>query len=112
MMPFLLPALIGVASGALLGICIGWIARGRDWQVVEKVIEKVLVKPPEDLARQRDNANEILTQLQQLTSGVSARIDEHSRTVGDINNELTGADSDASKVVVAIQRLVDSNNVM
>jgi diguanylate cyclase len=116
-MSILLPLLIGAVAGGLLGLCIGWLARGRDEVVVEKVVtqtvEKIVERTADDMAQKRDQANEILTQLQSLTSGVSAKIDAHSRTVGVINDELTHAGGgEAGAVVNAIKRLVDSNNAM
>lgn len=116
-MTLLLPLLIGAIAGGLLGICAGWLARGREEVVVEKVVtqtvEKIVQRTADDAAQRRDQASEILSQLQHLTSGVSARIHAHSRTVDDINDELTSAAPEgASVVVAAIKRLVDSNTMM
>lgn len=113
----LLPLLIGAIAGGLLGLCAGWLARGREEVVVEKVVtqtvEKIVQRTADDAAQRRDQASEILSQLQHLTTGVSARIDAHTRTVGDINEELTGAlPGEAGIVVEAIQRLVESNTAM
>lgn len=117
-MTLLIPLLIGAVLGGLLGMCAGWLARGRG-EPVEKivtrevVVEKIVERASDDVLHKRDQATEILSQLQLLTSGVTARIDEHSKTVGDINNELTAAgQGEASTVVSAIRRLVDSNRTM
>src|SRR6187401_3371143 len=95
LMMVLLPLLIGAIAGGLLGLCAGWLARGREEVVVEKVVtqtvEKIVQRTADDAAQRRDQASEILSQLQHLTTGVSAKIDAHTRTVGDINEELTGA---------------------
>jgi diguanylate cyclase len=114
-MTMLLPLLIGIAAGGLLGLCIGWLVRGRDSVVVEKVVtvDKIVERTLDDVVQNSDRANEILAQLQQLTTGVSAQIDEHSRTVGDINEELTSASqAEGSAVMAAVQRLIESNNAM
>jgi diguanylate cyclase len=115
-MTVLLPLLIGAIAGGLLGLCAGWLARGREEVIVEKVVtqtaEKIVPPTADDAAGRRDQASEILAQLQRLTSGVSARIDAHARTVGDISDDLTGAPAEADVVVAAIQRLVESNTTM
>lgn len=115
-MMLLLPLLIGAIAGGLLGLCAGWLARGRDEVVVENVVTQTVEKFVErtsDAAQSRDQASEIASQLHRLTSGVSARIYAHSRTVHDINDELASASPEgASVVVAAIKRLVDSNTIM
>jgi diguanylate cyclase len=116
-MTVLLPLLIGAAIGGLLGMLAGWLARGREEVIVEKVVtqtvEKVVEAPAEAPDPLREQASEILAQLQELTFGVSEKIDAHARTVGDINEELTLAGADeGSAVLTAIRRLIDSNNEM
>lgn len=114
-MSFLLPLLIGAIAGGLLGLCAGWLARGREEIVVEKVVTQPVGKLSQgmdDSALRRDQINEIVAQLQRLTTGVSARIDAHSRTVDNINDELSSAAEHADVVVAAIARLVESNTAM
>lgn len=112
---FLLPLFVGALAGGLLGLCAGWLARGREEVVVEKVVTQAvgrLSQGIDDATLRREQATEFLAQLQQLTSGVSAKIDAHSRTVGDINEELTGTPAQTDAVVAAIARLVESNTAM
>jgi len=120
-MTFLLPLLLGAIFGGLIGLCAGWLARGREEVVVEKTItvEKIVPSSPDvadrkqdDVEQKRHQANEVLAQLQLLTMGVSEKIDAHNRTVGGINDELTSGGGNAAEVVDAIRRLVDSNNAM
>jgi len=116
-MDILLPLLIGAVVGGIIGLCAGWLARGREQVVTEKVVTQTVEKPVEptsqDAAQQRDQAQEILAELQHWTSGVSAKIDAHSREVGNISQELTQASQgEAPAVVVAIRRLVESNSAM
>jgi diguanylate cyclase len=112
MTTFLLLVCAGAVVGGLVGLCAGWLARGRDELIVEKVVEVSRPQEPDDAARKREQAKEILAQLQRLTLGVSAKIDAHTRTVGDINQELTTADGEGEAVVTAIKRLVESNTTM
>jgi diguanylate cyclase len=115
--------LVGAFIGGLVGMLAGWLARGREVvekvvvqtveKIVEVVIEKEVERPAENADPHRYEATEILAQLQQLTLGVSAKIDAHTRTVGDINEELSLAGAqEGSAVLTVVRRLIDSNKVM
>jgi diguanylate cyclase len=114
----LLFLLLGAALGGVTGMLVGWLARGREEVVVEKVVtktvEKVVERAPAEFAKKHDEAREVLTQLHELTADVSAQINAHSRTVGDISEELTAATAGQaeSPVLAAIRRLVASNTAM
>lgn len=116
-MSFILAIVVGAAAGGLMGLLAGWLARGREEVVVEhkitETIEKIIEKIPEDFAGERDRASAALQQVQELTDGVSQKIDAHNKTVGDINQELTAANTHESAAVVeAIRKLIESNNAM